>query len=507
MEKETNKSQKKNKGLWNKIATWFLAATLAWVPLSLSAKQKIETTHKEDIKKTIQVDNKDCADNYNAVSPADRTNESNIPLNAKVPPKLKKLYKKLLKYNSKKDFQDLVLTGEELWYFINLVPQHSNSKLGNKFVDHIQKIFNANWNISIRMDDFGWLKLATVLVWGIEVFCINHTIQSPTYGCWKVWDTPIIVENSSSGYKVLDVNREQIRWWYVVLYNGNLVEVDENGDYEWRAFLYWDTWFKEDFWKAMIAATKSPSAMIKDKYEKKKLKISDMLPDTKSLQDQWYKLEWDDRLMTVNLEKNNINSGNSEPILDYKSDKAFLKRLKEAQDKVDGGLEIEKEKEGMFDDFYADYFEDNGIYKNNDRYELRREWSTKFYLIDRYNQKKKIENKATSIFDGRWKLIDDSDLNGMINKYEAQGVYLKFIANNNTKNTLNKDWRHMDNSYYLWYPIVYKDYDIKLDCSPFTDWRYAVVVSDSSWNHVWKFFLDNFMSSSDVEKEIEKIIK
>jgi hypothetical protein len=48
---------------------------------------------------------------------------------------------------------------------------------------------------------------------------------------------------------------------------------------------------------------------------------------------------------------------------------------------------------------------------------------------------------------------------------------------------------------------------ITLERTPFTDWKYAILVNDKERNFIWKVSLDNTMDASAIEKEIKEIIK
>jgi hypothetical protein len=49
---------------------------------------------------------------------------------------------------------------------------------------------------------------------------------------------------------------------------------------------------------------------------------------------------------------------------------------------------------------------------------------------------------------------------------------------------------------------------VKLESSPVTDWKYAIVIHEKwTGKYKWRVFLDNFMSASDIEKQIEKLLK
>lgn len=226
------------------------------------------------------------------------------------------------------------------------------------------------------------------------------------------------------------------------------------------------------------------------------------------MQDKWYVFEREDVSRTLRIKKENIKSKYSESLLSYQTDKDFLKWLENAKKSIDSGvMEIEKQ-EAKFEDFYNKYFTTSGTYRENTRYEIVRENWTKFYLIDTYNKKKSITTAPVSIFDERGRLLEWRDVDAMIEKYEAEQIYLKFIAKNNTKNAVNLKWEHVDNSYYLWYPFVYKSHTIKLERTPFTDWKYAILVTEQNTEKfIGKIALDNFMTASDIEKEIEKVIK
>jgi hypothetical protein len=104
-----------------------LSTALTLLPLGVSANQKTEQ-YKNDIKKTIQIDKNNHHENYDLENTLEFPSIDKNNLNSKMPPKLKKLYRKLLKCNSKKDFANLVLTKEEMFYFINLVPEYSSTR-------------------------------------------------------------------------------------------------------------------------------------------------------------------------------------------------------------------------------------------------------------------------------------------------------------------------------------------------------------------------------------------
>lgn len=233
------------------------------------------------------------------------------------------------------------------------------------------------------------------------------------------------------------------------------------------------------------------------------------MTETKSLENKWYIFDRDDRTRTVRIKKENIKSKYSESLLSYQTDKDFLKWMDDAKASVDSWVtEIEKQ-EAKFEDFYNKYFSDNAVYKKNKRYEITREWSTKFHLLDRENKNKKVTANPLSIFDERGeRLITDKDIDGIIRKYEAETIYLRFIMKNNTKDTMNSQWEHAVNTYYLWYDFEYKNHMIKLECSPVTDRKYAIVVHEK-WTkeYKWKVLLENSMSASDIEKQIDNLIR
>lgn len=226
------------------------------------------------------------------------------------------------------------------------------------------------------------------------------------------------------------------------------------------------------------------------------------------MQDKWYVFEREDVSRTLRIKKENIKSKYSESLLSYQRDKDFLKWLDDAKTGIDSWItEIEKQ-QAKFEDFYNKYFTTSGTYRENTRYEIVRENWTKFYLIDTYNKKKNITTAPVSIFDERGRLLTDNDIDGLLRKYEAEQIYLKFIAKNNTKNAVNLKGEHVDDSYYLWYPFIYKSYTVKLERTPFTDWKYAILVTEKDTEKfVGKIALDNFMTASDIEKEIDKLIK
>lgn len=53
-------------------------------------------------------------------------------------------------------------------------------------------------------------------------------------------------------------------------------------------------------------------------------------------------------------------------------------------------------------------------------------------------------------------MLTDKDIDAIIDQYEAKQIYLKFIAKNNKQNVVNVQGKHMDNTYYVGYPFMYK---------------------------------------------------
>ena len=434
--------------------------------------------------------------------------QENLDLSQKIPPKLKDIYKKLLKINSKKDVKNIQLDWRELEIFLNLFQVYSNTKLGSKVAENFRDIFGVQGNMTIHQENFKWIKLITISVGQQELFSINHTTPTTAYSSWKLWNTPVVVERSSDRYYLKDIEGNKIEGRVSFLPDGNMMPIDENGVFHQQTILFWDLsfnkWANENF---TIAPTKSPEAMLTYKYEKKKEKIWRMEKVT-SLENMWYILDRDDASKTVRIKKNNIKSKYSESLLSYKSDNDFLKWLEDAKKSIDSGvMEVEKQ-EAKFEDFYNKYFNTNATYMENTRYEIIRDQWTKFYLIDKQNKNKQLTNNPVSIFDERGRLLEERDIDAMIEKYEAEQIYLKFIAKNNSKDAVNIKWEHVGNEYYLWYPFIYKSHTIKLERTPFTDWKYAILINEQETETFkWKIFLDNFMSASDIEKEINKLIK
>lgn len=435
-------------------------------------------------------------------------NEDNVEFSQKIPPKLKDIYKKLLKINSKKDIKNIQLNGGELEIFFNLFLQYSTTKLWREVIENFENIFNAQGNVSLYLENFGGLKLLVYSIGEKEIFAINYTVSDQSYWPRMCDNTPIVVDRSRDRCFVRDIEGNKIEWRYAIMPDGNLLLIDENGNYPQQTYYFRDLSFKK--WsdqKFILNKTASAEVMLQSLYEKKKQKIWWML-EIKSLEDMWYSLDRDDRGRCVRIKKNNIKSKYSESILSYQTDKDFLKWIDDARKTVDGGVEEIEKQEAKFEDFYNKYFNDNGTYIENMRYEIVRESGTEFYIIDKQNRNKKLTNTSVSIFDERGRLLEGRDIEAMIEKYEAEQIYLKFIAKNNSKDAVNLKWEHMDNSYYIWYPFIYKSHIITLERTPFTDWKYAILVKEKGTEtFVWKVALDNFMSASDIEKEIDNLIR
>lgn len=436
-------------------------------------------------------------------------NQKNIDFSEKIPPKLKDIYKKLLKINSKKDVKNIQLDWRELEYVINLFQKYSGTKLGKQVVDNFKDIFGAQGNLSIYQENFAWMKLLTINIGQQELFAINYTVPSIIYSCWKMWDTPIVVDRSPDRCYVRDAEGNKLEWRFSVMPDGNLLPVSENGEYNENTFLFWDLsfnkWANNDF---AIAPTKSPNAMLTYVYEKKKQKLSFILPNIPSLENMWYIFQRDERTMSVAISKNGIVSKKSESILSYKTDKDFIQWLEGAKGSIDSGVIEVENKEAAFKEFYKKYFNSDWTYAENTRYEIVEEWGTSFYLIDKQNRDKKLTETTISVFDERWRVLKGIDIDGMIEKYEAQEIYLKFIAKNNTKDVMNSQWVHAVNSYYLWYGFEYKNHMIALESSPVTDWKYAITVHEKETkNFKWRILLDNYISVTDIEKQIDKLLK
>ncbi len=479
------------------VSSLFSLLTMnAW---QANAAENFSKNEKKDNTENIydKIENKDAADF-----------EAFRQVWEKLPKKMKKLYKKISRLNSKEDFDDLSLDKEELWYLANIAPRFLDTKKWEKFLQNLQEVFGYWWKFDVYTSDFGGLKLVNFTLWWDIIFSINNTLTAPEYNTRKVDGQSIVIDKIWDRLVVRKLNHDILEWWFVIHYNGNLSSTDENWDHKWKAFLYRDTWFKNNFWELNIDPTKSPKNMIKYKYEKKKYRLSNIDSEIKSLRDMWYSLVWNDQNMTCRLKKWSWKSDFSDPILSYKSDRDFEKWMKDAKDVVDWTLEYEQWQEELFAEFYEKYFEYNWTLKDNQRYKIEREWNINFYLLDRYNRNKKIWEKPISIIDNKWKMISDESINIMINKYEAEEIYLSFISKNNKNDVLNTHWEHKVDQYYVWYDFLYKWYRIRFDRSSFTDWKYSVMVYDKDTEkYVWHFSLDNQMSWSDIEKEIEKIIK
>jgi len=464
-----------------------------------NAEQNFSKDQKKDDIENVydKIENKDAADF-----------ETFRQVWEKLPKKMKKLYKKMIKLNSKEDFDDLVLDKEELWYLANIAPRYLDTKKGQKFLENLKKIFGYWWSFDVITSDWGGLKLVNFTLWWEVIFSINNTTTSPEYTTWKADGKSIVVDKVWKDFVVRTLDHQILKWWFVIHYNGNLSSTDENGDHEWRAFLYRDTWFKNEFWVFNIDPTKSSKKMINDKYEKKKEKISKIMKDMENFKNMWYDFVWNNQNMTCKLKKWSWESDFSDPILSYKNDRDFEKWLKDAKDAVDWTLEYEKWQEELFAEFFDKYFEHNGMLKDNERYKIKKEWNTKFYLLDRYNRNKKISEFSVSVLDKKWKMIWEKDINFIIDEYEAKEIYLSFISKNNKKDVLNKNWEHKTDQYYISNDFLYKWYKISFGCGSITDWKYSVLVCDKDTEkYIWHFSLDNQMSWSDIEKEIEKIVK
>jgi hypothetical protein len=128
--------------------------------------------------------------------------------------------------------------------------------------------------------------------------------------------------------------------------------------------------------------------------------------------------------------------------------------------------------------------------------------------LDRHRENKKINRLSLSIFNQKWNQISKLDISSVIDKYEANLIYLKFISKHNTQNVVTSKWEHMSDSYYIWYSFEYNNHLIRLEHNWETKYKYAVTVYDKNTEEsLWMFFLDNFMSAWDIEKGIEKVLK
>lgn len=435
-------------------------------------------------------------------------NQESLSFSQKIPPSLKNVYKKLLKINSKKDINNFQITWKEMELLINLHQKYSTTHLWYKLEKKLKNIFNVRGNLSFHQENFRWLKLLTFNIGQKNLFSINYTTLKSRYSSWKLWNTSVVVERTSTGGYLRDIDGNKLEGWVSIMSDGNLMSIDENWIFDKKTYLFWDGLF--DKWSngnLLISPTPSPNTMLAYVYTKKKEKIW-RIPYTRSLENMWYSLERNDTNQTVKIIKNTIHSKFSEPILSYTRDKDFVKWMESAKKVIDSGIFNIEKKEEQFEDFYNKYFNASGTYKENTRYEIVREWWVNFYLIDKHNKHKEITDIPVSIFDERGRLLMRIDIEAMIRKYEAEEIYYKFIAKNNNKNVVNSKWVHVENRYYLWYPFLYNSHVITLERTPFTEWKYAIIVR-KQWtdNIIWKINLDNFMSASDIEKEIDTLIK
>src|SRR5574344_79011 len=213
--------------------------------------------------------------------------------------------------------------------------------------------------------------------------------------------------------------------------DGNLALIDQNGKYLPETKYFWDLSFSKlsdtDF---TMNFSKTPNKMLEDIYKQKKAYISN-LPEIKTMVDEGYLFEWNDYTKTVEIRRSSMASKASDDIMKYATDEDFLAWIRELK----------------FKDFYNIYFNDSASYKKNNRYEIIKEGATGFFLLDKENGKESLSSTPFSILDESGRLIDDQRIDIFIEKYEAEQVYLKFIAENNKEYILDAQGNHMEHTY------------------------------------------------------------
>ena len=272
--------------------------------------------------------------------------------------------------------------------------------------------------------------------------------------------------------------------------DGNLALIDQNGKYLPETKYFWDLSFSKlsdtDF---TMNFSKTPNKMLEDIYKQKKAYISN-LPEIKTMVDEGYLFEWNDYTKTVEIRRSSMASKASDDIMKYATDEDFLAWIRELK----------------FKDFYNIYFNDSASYKKNNRYEIIKEGATGFFLLDKENGKESLSSTPFSILDESGRLIDDQRIDIFIEKYEAEQVYLKFIAENNKEYILDAQGNHMEHTYYLWYAFPYRGHTIQIERNLSTKRKYALVVRDGQWTYTGTVYLDKKMKSKDIEREIDALI-
>jgi hypothetical protein len=109
-----------------------------------------------------------------------------LDISEKIPPNLKKLYKKLSKIHNKNDVANLQLDQKEFRFFANLLAEYTDTRVGKKCIEQLADAFGVQrGELYLREENFGGLKLLVVCIGQQEVFAINYTVTQHTYGCRK----------------------------------------------------------------------------------------------------------------------------------------------------------------------------------------------------------------------------------------------------------------------------------------------------------------------------------
>ncbi len=416
--------------------------------------------------------------------------DENLETSEKFPPNLKKLYERFLTIKSPKDIDTFVMDRKEFRYFSTLFQEYIKTKTGRKVQKQLELVFGAKGAMDIHEKKIDGLKLVVLSLWGKELFAINNTIESDMYYTWRYEKWSIVVDCTSDHYYIRDVSGNKLQWRYSIMPDGNLALIDQNGKYLPETKYFWDLSFSKlsdtDF---TMNFSKTPNKMLEDIYKQKKAYISN-LPEIKTMVDEGYLFEWNDYTKTVEIRRSSMASKASDDIMKYATDEDFLAWIRELK----------------FKDFYNIYFNDSASYKKNNRYEIIKEGATGFFLLDKENGKESLSSTPFSILDESGRLIDDQRIDIFIEKYEAEQVYLKFIAENNKEYILDAQGNHMEHTYYLWYAFPYRGHTIQIERNLSTKRKYALVVRDGQWTYTGTVYLDKKMKSKDIEREIDALI-